>query len=99
MNLKWNEKVLSWLPGRNTVGMMIWPFILYKDVPSEGLRTHEWYHWRHALRWFVVPWYIAYAVLLVIHRTSGPDHPFEEPAYSAAMEVESDVLAEPTAGD
>jgi hypothetical protein len=99
INLKWNEKVLSWLPGRDTVGMMIWPFILYKGTPSEGVRLHEWCHWRHAFRWFVIPWYIAYGVLLLIHRTSGPDHPFEGPAYSAASEVEPGESVEPAVGD
>ena len=99
MKLKWNEKTVNWLPGRNTVGMMIWPFILYKGMPSEGLRAHEWYHWRHALRWLVVPWYITYGLLFVIYRTSGPCHPFEEPAYAAAKEVESGNLGEPIDGE
>ena len=31
---------------------------------SIPLQQHEYYHWRQAVQWGVVPWYLAYVILL-----------------------------------
>jgi hypothetical protein len=68
----------------------LWPFILYRrgyqdDIP---LRCHERYHWRQALRWGVVPWYLVYLVLKPFYLRKPPDqHPLEAPAYAQQRKI------------
>ena len=77
-------------PGVDAV--TLWPFIVYRrgyeqDLP---LRCHEHYHWRQALRWGVLPWYVAYLVLKPFYL--GPRtrlHPLEVPAYAKQREVKA----------
>lgn len=71
------------------LAITLWPFILitpsaYED---ECIRVHELYHWRQALRWGVIPWYVVYGVLALIYgvilRRPANEHPLERPAYAA----------------
>ena len=43
----------------------IWPVIVYEaqvwDNPC--VQIHERYHWMDQLRWFLVPWFLAYLIL------------------------------------
>ena len=68
--------------------MTLWPFIIYRRGARDdlALRCHEWFHWRHALSWGVLPWYLG---------ARTPQHPFEAPAYSKQRQI-IDALA---AGD
>ena len=71
------------IPGVDAI--TLWPFILYRrryedDIP---LRCHEHYHWRQALRWGVIPWYLVYLALKLLYLGKPPDqHPLEAPAYA-----------------
>jgi len=68
----------------------LWPFIFYQpgsqnDLP---LRCHEWFHWRHAMRWGVLPWYAAYVLMKPFYRGARtPLHPFEAPAYALQQQI------------
>ena len=70
--------------------MTLWPFIVYRrgfehDLP---LRCHEHSHWKQALRWGVLPWYMAYLMLKPFYLGSRtPRHPLEVPAYNVQREV------------
>jgi hypothetical protein len=80
--------VASWRRG-GVEAVTLWPCILYRPVePSASLRAHEWYHWRDALRWGVVAWYIVYLVLLVFYG-GGRKHPLETQAWLAGEREES----------
>ena len=71
-----------WLPA-NIGAITLWPFIAYRDAePSARLRRHEHYHWHHALRYGVLPWYVFYVALLPFYG-GGERHPLEKPAYEA----------------
>lgn len=63
----------------------LWPFIIYRRVTQDNLplRCHEWFHWRQALRWGVLPWYLG---------ARTPMHPFEAPAYAKQRQI-IDALA------
>ena len=56
---------VAWLPGWIDA-ITPWPFIVYRRgcEDSTRLRRHEYYHWRQAFQWGVVPWYLAYVILL-----------------------------------
>ncbi len=83
------ERTTSWLPP-GVDGITLWPFIFYRrgkegDIP---LRCHEHYHWRHALRWGVLPWYLAYGVLKLFYLGQPPErHPLEAPAYAKQRQI------------
>ena len=74
----------------------LWPFVFYRRgyQQSAALRVHEEYHWRDALRWGVLPWYLAYVVLALVYRTGGRRHPLEAPAYAEADRVRAALLEE-----
>ena len=68
----------------------LWPFILYRRGSRDSipLRCHEYYHWRQALRWGVVPWYLWYLILKVFYRGKPADwHPLEAPAYAKERQI------------
>lgn len=78
--------------------MTLWPFIIYRRGTQDNLplRCHEWFHWRQALRWGVLPWYVTYLALKPFYlgdRT--PQHPLEAPAY----EQQRQILAALAAGE
>ena len=79
---------VTWLPGWIDA-VTLWPFILYRkghetNVP---LRCHEMYHWRQALRWGVVPWYLAYILLVPVYIGRPRRHPMEVRAYDVQRQV------------
>ena len=80
---------------RRTHAITLWPFVFYRrgHRQDEALRAHEEHHWRDALRWGVLPWYVAYIALALVHRTGGRRHPLEAPAYAAADRVRARVRA------
>ena len=68
----------------------LWSLIVYKRSRRESLplRCHEHYHWRQALRWGALPWYLAYIVLKPFYRLKAVGrHPLETPAYAKEREV------------
>ena len=72
--------------------MTLWPFIIYRRRFRDNLplRCHEHYHWRHALRWGVLPRYLAYLLIKPFYLGSRtPLHPFEAPAYAMQREVQA----------
>jgi hypothetical protein len=90
MRLSPIEITLPRLHQENIHAITLWPFIVYRrgfenDI---ALRCHEYFHWRQAFRWGVLPWYIAY-LLLQIHyfRLPADQHPLEAPAYAEQREV------------
>ena len=91
MRLSPIEITVPRLHSENAYAITLWPFILYRrgfqnNVP---LRCHEYFHWRQALRWGVIPWYLTYLLLQVYYITRPPrEHPLEAPAYAKQDEVE-----------
>ena len=70
--------------------MTLWPFIIYRRGAQDNLplRCHEWFHWRHAQRWGVLPWYAAYLLLKPFYLgVRTPQHPFEAPAYAKQRQI------------
>jgi len=84
------ELVIPWLPN-HIEAITLWPFIFYrkgseKDMP---LRSHEYYHWYHAVKFGVVPWYLTYVFLMLLYiGKPSSSHPFERPAYEEQQDVE-----------
>lgn len=80
---------------RGVDAMTLWPFIIYRRGTQDNLplRCHEWFHWRHALRWGVLPWYLAYILIKPFYLgTRTPQHPFEAPAYAKQRQI-NDMIA------
>ena len=89
------ELTSPWLPGWADA-ITLWPFIVYRrgyetNVP---LRAHEMYHWRQALRWGVVPWYVAYLALAPFYLRNPRCHPMEVRAYEVQREVQEGLKAD-----
>ena len=82
------ELTVGWLP-KGTDAVTLWPFIVYRQGYESNvpLRAHEMYHWRQALRWGVVPWYVAYLVLAPFFLRKPWRHPMEVRAYEVQREV------------
>ena len=61
----------------------LWPFVFchYDYWEHKGIIAHENYHWLEAKSAFVIPWYIAYVVLLPF-TGGGRKHPLEKNAYA-----------------
>ncbi len=81
---------------RGVEAITLWPFIIYRRGIIDGrgcgnglpLRCHEWFHWRQALRWGVLPWYAAYLLLKPFYLGARtPLHPFEAPAYALQEKI------------
>ena len=84
------ELVIPWLPKRISA-ITLWPFIFYRKgvEHSMPLRSHEYYHWYHAVKFGVLPWYLMYIFLQVLFfRKPVYEHPFEKPAYEEQAKVE-----------
>ena len=74
------EITVPWLP-KGVGAITLWPFIVYKTrALRDRYREHELFHWRQALRWGVVPWYIAYIALMPFYGDPRA-HPMEREAY------------------
>ena len=69
------------VPGRFSVAITLWPFVLCRDdyFYNKPLVAHENFHWKEARRCFVLPWYLAYVLLLPFGQ--GRNHPLEKMAY------------------
>jgi hypothetical protein len=85
-NKKW---VLRVVPGNHPFeGIAIFPFVIYshskEEIPKQ-LRMHEEYHIEHQLRWGVLPWFVAYWLLLIVYGYNK--HPFEVAARKASGEM------------
>lgn len=81
---------VRWLPGENIAAITLWPFIFYRRGFQDdvALRCHEYFHWRQAKKWGVIPWYLAYLALqLCYFRRPADQHPLEAPAYAEQREV------------
>lgn len=61
----------------------LWPFIFYdKGAKTPCIQLHEYYHWEQALRWGVLPWYMAYLLLQAVYFHRPPnEHPLEREAH------------------
>ena len=50
---------------------------------------HEHFHWRQALRWGVLPWYLWYLALVPFYlRKPSHEHPLERPAYELQWQIQ-----------
>ena len=88
--LKPIEVTVPRLHARGVDAITLWPFILYRRGHRDNLplRCHEYYHWREAFRWGVLPWYLFYLLLLPFYiRKPSDQHPLEVPAYAKQREV------------
>ena len=75
---------------KNIHAITLWPFILYRRGFQDdiALRCHEYFHWRQAFRWGVLPWYLLYLALVPFYfRRPADQHPLEAPAYAEQREV------------
>lgn len=70
----------------------LWPCILYvsQEVKADlCIRAHEMYHWHQALRWGILPWYVAYLVIGLFYIGKPANaHPLEREAYRIQRECE-----------
>ena len=75
--------IVPWLPGWIDA-ITLWPFIVYRRgcEASIPLQRHEYCHWRQAVQWGVVPWYLAYVILLPFYWKRPREHPMEVGAYA-----------------
>lgn len=83
--------VLPKLPGR--IGAItLWPFIVYRQGQEKRpeLHAHEMHHWNTALRCGILPWYLAYLLLLPFFG-GGRNHPLERPAYEEEERVRREI--------
>ncbi len=74
----------------------LWPFILYRRGHRDdiALRCHEHFHWRQALRWGVLPWYLSYLALVPFYlRKPSQQHPLERPAYELQWQIQTNLQA------
>lgn len=74
----------------NIHAITLWPFIVYRRGFQDdiALRCHEYFHWRQAFRWGVIPWYLLYLALVPLYfRRPADQHPLEAPAYAEQREV------------
>ena len=88
------EIALPRLHAPNIRAITLWPFILYRrgDEGDPALRCHEFYHWREARRWGVIPWYLTYLLLLPFYFRKDPrEHPLEAKAYEHQFAVEAKI--------
>ena len=85
------ERICPWIVPPKSIAITLWPFIFYKTKEASEdrpLKEHEYFHWKQALRWGVIPWYIAYLVLLPFYIRKRPDdHPMERQAYDIQRRV------------
>jgi len=84
------ELTIPWLP-KGIDAITLWPFIFYKKglMDNMPLRSHEYYHWYHAMKFGVVPWYLTYLFLKVLFfKKPSREHPFEKPAYEEQAKVD-----------
>ena len=81
-----------WPLSKKVAAITLWPFVVYREGHrTPALEAHEQYHWHQALRWGVIPWYVAYVALALLYRTGGRRHPMERRAYEVADKV--DIVA------
>lgn len=81
------EVIVPWLFGQ--YAMTIWPFVIYKrPIPmgapihwTGAIKAHERYHWRRQMAWLVVPWFVAYLLLLPFYMRRIKQHPLEREGY------------------
>ena len=74
----------------NVHAITLWPFIFYRKGFQDdiALRCHEFFHWRQAAHCGVIPWYLAYLLLLPFYlRQSADQHPLEAQAYAVQREI------------
>lgn len=83
------EIALPWFPVKNADAITLWPFIFYRQGTQNdvALRCHEFFHWRQANHCLVIPWYLAYVLLLPFYFRQSPEHPLEAQAYALQWEV------------
>ena len=77
------EIISKWVPFK-AHAITLFPFIIYKKgyENSPCLRVHERFHWYQARKWGVLPWYLAYLLLLLVYiGRPSREHPLEKPAY------------------
>lgn len=84
------ELEVAWLPGIFAITLV--PFILYrKGHKTECIQRHEHYHWHQALRWGIIPWYLAYFALALINvGRPANQHPLEAAAYKIQWDCEAE---------
>ena len=87
--------ISSFFP-RGIDAVTLWPFIFYRRAVHTdiALRCHEYFHWRQAFRWGVIPWYLAYVLLRPFYLGQPADkHPLEAPAYAKQRQVRAALNA------
>ena len=70
----------------NAQAITLWPIVLFRPEVANDVcvRAHEQYHWEDALRWGVLPWYLAYLLIGLFYIGKPADqHPLERGAYAA----------------
>lgn len=84
------ELTVGRLHKKGVDAITLWPFILYRRGHRDdvALRCHEHFHWRQALRWGVLPWYLWYLALVPFYlRKPSCEHPLERPAYELQARI------------
>ena len=91
------ELTLGKLHNEGVDAITLWPFILYRRGHQDdvALRCHEHFHWRQALRWGVLPWYLWYLALVPFYfRKPSYEHPLERPAYQLQWQIQEKLKSE-----
>ena len=85
------ERICPWVVPPASTAITLWPFIFYRSKEAsenQPLKEHEYFHWKQALRWGVIPWYVVYLVLLPFYIRKPPTaHPMERQAYDLQRRV------------
>jgi len=95
--IEFSVKHIPWPFPKRVHAVTLWPFIIYEHHIRQDIsvQEHERYHWRDQMKWFVVPWFIAYICLLPFYG-GGRKHPMEKPAYAIQDVIRGDKREDET---
>jgi hypothetical protein len=87
--LEFRVRKIPWPFPSSTHALTICPFVFYESGmwDDECLQKHERHHWIAQIQTLVIPWLVAYIVLLLIYG-GARKHPMEKNAYK----VEDDCV-------
>ena len=80
------------IPGPAWVyALTLWPFIFMEPRAAADpcVMAHEMVHWRAQRQWLVIPWLLAYLLLLVVYAGKpASQHPMEKIPYAVQRKCE-----------
>ena len=72
-------------------GVTLWPFIFYrKGHISLLLQKYQYYQWNQVKKFWVLPWYLAYFILM-LHYGNGTNHPMRRHLYKIMNKTQDKI--------